>query len=117
MKRYRHCAIGALPAHKALLGIDKLRFYDIDRAATRKALRSLACLGFDMTACATAQEASRAPTSSPPSHAVEGDPAGLRAIGRVQRRSDRDHHPLAPVNGKIVRRGRAEGPIVSFPVI
>jgi len=32
-------------------------------------------------------------------------------------RSDRDHHPLAPANGKIVRRGRNEGLIVSFPAI
>ncbi|BCG82280.1 hypothetical protein [Mesorhizobium sp. 113-3-3] len=57
MKRYRHCAIGALPAHKALLGIDKLRFYDSGRAAARKDPRNLACLGFDVTASATAQEA------------------------------------------------------------
>ncbi|WP_096455071.1 MULTISPECIES: ornithine cyclodeaminase [Mesorhizobium] len=44
-------------AFKALLGIDKLRLYDIDRSATQKCIRNLAGLGFDMTACATAQEA------------------------------------------------------------
>ncbi|MCR4266212.1 ornithine cyclodeaminase [Nitratireductor sp. ZSWI3] len=44
-------------AFKALLGIDRLRFFDIDRQATQKCLRNLAGLGFDMTACSTAQEA------------------------------------------------------------
>ena len=44
-------------AFKALLGIDRLRLYDIDRSATQKCIRNLAGLGFDMTACTTAQEA------------------------------------------------------------
>lgn len=44
-------------AFKALLGIDTLRLYDIDRSATEKCIRNLAGLGFDMTACTTAQEA------------------------------------------------------------
>ncbi|MBN9217335.1 MAG: ornithine cyclodeaminase [Mesorhizobium sp.] len=44
-------------AFKALLGVDKLRLHDIDPSATRKCMRNLAGLGFDMTACATAQEA------------------------------------------------------------
>jgi len=44
-------------AFKALLGIDTLRLYDIDRSATEKCIRNLAGLGFDMTACTTAQVA------------------------------------------------------------
>ncbi|ESZ30264.1 ornithine cyclodeaminase [Mesorhizobium sp. L2C084A000] len=44
-------------AFKALLGIDRLRLYDIDRKATEKCIRNLAGLGFDMVACGTAQEA------------------------------------------------------------
>ncbi|RUU74980.1 ornithine cyclodeaminase [Mesorhizobium sp. M7A.F.Ca.MR.362.00.0.0] len=44
-------------AFKALLGIDRLRLYDIDRTATQKCIRNLAGLGFDMVACGTAQEA------------------------------------------------------------
>ncbi|RUU53545.1 ornithine cyclodeaminase, partial [Mesorhizobium sp. M7A.T.Ca.TU.009.01.1.1] len=44
-------------AFKALLGVDRLRLYDIDRTATEKCIRNLAGLGFDMVACGTAQEA------------------------------------------------------------
>ena len=44
-------------AFKALLGIDTLRLYDIDPAATRKCMRNLAGLGFDVTACHSAHEA------------------------------------------------------------
>ena len=44
-------------AFKALLGVRKLRFYDIDRSATEKCIRNLAGLGFDMVACGNAQEA------------------------------------------------------------
>ncbi|AMX96861.1 ornithine cyclodeaminase [Mesorhizobium sp. M7A.F.Ca.US.014.04.1.1] len=44
-------------AFKALLGVDRLRLYDIDRSATEKCIRNLAGLGFDMVACGTAQEA------------------------------------------------------------
>jgi len=43
-------------AFKAL-GIRKLRLHDIDPSATRKCMRNLAGLGFEITACATAQEA------------------------------------------------------------
>ncbi|ACA16310.1 Ornithine cyclodeaminase [Methylobacterium sp. 4-46] len=38
-------------AFKALLGIDRLRLYDIDPAATAKCLRNLAGLGFDLQPC------------------------------------------------------------------
>lgn len=44
-------------AFKALLGIDKLRLYDIDRAASTKCLRNLDGLGFDITVCSTAEDA------------------------------------------------------------
>ncbi|EKF18279.1 ornithine cyclodeaminase [Nitratireductor pacificus] len=44
-------------AFKALLGIDRLRLYDIDHAASEKCLRNLAGLGFDMTVCGTAEDA------------------------------------------------------------
>ncbi|MER9852756.1 MULTISPECIES: ornithine cyclodeaminase [unclassified Mesorhizobium] len=44
-------------AFKALLGVDRLRLYDIDRKATEKCIRNLAGLGFNMVACGTAQEA------------------------------------------------------------
>lgn len=44
-------------AFKALLGVDRLRLYDIDPSATRKCLRNLAGHGFEMTACKSAQEA------------------------------------------------------------
>ncbi|WP_445504993.1 ornithine cyclodeaminase [Microvirga sp. G4-2] len=44
-------------AFKALLGIDRLRLYDIDRAASTKCARNLAGMGFDMTICSTIEEA------------------------------------------------------------
>lgn len=44
-------------AFKALLGVNKLRLYDIDSAATRKCLTNLAGWGFEMVACTTGQEA------------------------------------------------------------
>ena len=44
-------------AFKALLGIDKLRLYDIDRSASEKCASNLAAKGFDITICATGQEA------------------------------------------------------------
>ncbi|MDX8446239.1 ornithine cyclodeaminase [Mesorhizobium captivum] len=44
-------------AFKALLGIDKLRLYDIDRSASEKCARNLAAKGFDITICSTGQDA------------------------------------------------------------
>jgi ornithine cyclodeaminase len=44
-------------AFKAVLGIDKLRLYDIDPEATRKCARNLAAYGFEITACATPEDA------------------------------------------------------------
>lgn len=44
-------------AFKALLGVDRLRLYDIDPAATRKCMRNLAGLGFDVTPCRSVREA------------------------------------------------------------
>ncbi|MBR0645344.1 ornithine cyclodeaminase [Plastoroseomonas hellenica] len=44
-------------AFKALLGVDRLRLFDIDAAASRKCLRNLAGLGFDIRVCASAQDA------------------------------------------------------------
>jgi len=44
-------------ACKALLGIDRLRLYDIDPAATGKCLRNLEGFGFEMVPCASSQEA------------------------------------------------------------
>jgi ornithine cyclodeaminase len=44
-------------AFKALLGIDRLRLYDIDAAATRKCLRNLAGLGFDIQVAASVADA------------------------------------------------------------
>ncbi|MER9133183.1 ornithine cyclodeaminase [Mesorhizobium sp. M0768] len=44
-------------AFKALLGIDRLRLYDIDRSASEKCARNLASKGFDITICATGQDA------------------------------------------------------------
>lgn len=44
-------------AFKSLLGVDRLRLFDIDAAASRKCLRNLDGLGFDITLCASAQEA------------------------------------------------------------
>src|SRR3954469_17816861 len=44
-------------AFKALLGIDRLRLYDIDRSASTKCVRNLAGYGFDITVCSTIEEA------------------------------------------------------------
>ncbi len=44
-------------AFKALLGVTKLRLYDIDAAATRKCAGNLAGLGFDVACCASTGEA------------------------------------------------------------
>ena len=44
-------------AFKALLGIKKLRLYDIDPAATSKCIRNLEGMGFDIVTCASGQEA------------------------------------------------------------
>ena len=44
-------------AFKAMLGIDRLRLYDIDRSASAKCVRNLAGYGFDITMCSTIEEA------------------------------------------------------------
>ncbi|MBU1312390.1 MAG: ornithine cyclodeaminase [Alphaproteobacteria bacterium] len=44
-------------AFHALLGIDRLRLYDIDAAATERCMTNLEGLGLDIRACATAEEA------------------------------------------------------------
>jgi ornithine cyclodeaminase len=44
-------------AFRAILGIDKLRLYDIDPAATEKCRRNLAPLGFSIAVCRSGQEA------------------------------------------------------------
>jgi len=44
-------------AFKAALGVDRLRLYDIDPAATAKCQANLAAFGFDIVVCASAQEA------------------------------------------------------------
>jgi ornithine cyclodeaminase len=44
-------------AFKALIGADRLRLYDIDRAASSKCVRNLAGLGFDIAVCGTIEEA------------------------------------------------------------
>jgi ornithine cyclodeaminase len=44
-------------AFKAMLGIDTLRLYDIDPAATHKCAGNLAKFGFKITPCASAEEA------------------------------------------------------------
>lgn len=50
------CEFQAL-AFRALLGINKLRLYDIDPAATEKATRNLRAQGFEITACTSGQVA------------------------------------------------------------
>ena len=42
---------------KALVGVDRLRLYDIDRWASEKCAVNLARYGFDLTICASAEEA------------------------------------------------------------
>ncbi len=44
-------------AFKALLGVTRLRLYDIDRTASEKCSRNLAGQGFDITICASGEEA------------------------------------------------------------
>lgn len=44
-------------AFKAILGVDQLRLYDIDPAASEKCRRNLAGQGFDIVICQTAQDA------------------------------------------------------------
>jgi ornithine cyclodeaminase len=44
-------------AFKSVLGIDRLRLYDIDAGATRKCQRNLAGYGFDIVAARSAEEA------------------------------------------------------------
>jgi ornithine cyclodeaminase len=44
-------------AFKALLGVDRLRLYDIDRAASLKCLRNLAGFGFETVLCGSIEEA------------------------------------------------------------
>jgi ornithine cyclodeaminase len=50
------CEFQAL-AFKALLGVEAVRLYDIDPAATRKAARNLGVAGLQVTACRSAEEA------------------------------------------------------------
>ena len=44
-------------AMRAVCGVDTLRLYDIDSAATEKAVRNLSSQGFNLVACATPEEA------------------------------------------------------------
>ncbi|SEQ92970.1 ornithine cyclodeaminase [Faunimonas pinastri] len=44
-------------AFKSLLGIDKLRLYDIDASASQKCRRNLAGFGLDVTICGSVEEA------------------------------------------------------------
>ncbi|MEP4104462.1 MAG: ornithine cyclodeaminase [Nitratireductor sp.] len=44
-------------AFKALVGVERLRLFDIDRDATRRCARNLAGRGFDITLCGGPQEA------------------------------------------------------------
>ncbi len=44
-------------AFRAICGVDRLRLYDIDGAATEKMMLNLNGLGFDLTACGTPEEA------------------------------------------------------------
>ncbi|RMC62499.1 ornithine cyclodeaminase [Sinorhizobium meliloti] len=44
-------------AFKAILGVDKLRLYDIDPSATARCQKNLVGVGFEITACASSQEA------------------------------------------------------------
>ena len=44
-------------AFKSLLGVDRLRLYDIDASATRKCARNLAGLGFTIEECSSVEEA------------------------------------------------------------
>ncbi|THK36732.1 ornithine cyclodeaminase [Ensifer sp. MPMI2T] len=44
-------------AFKAILGVDRLRLYDIDPSATARCQKNLAGMGFAITACSSSQEA------------------------------------------------------------
>ncbi len=44
-------------AFKAILGVDKLRLYDLDSGATAKCMRNLEGAGFDIVACKSVEEA------------------------------------------------------------
>ncbi len=44
-------------AMRAICGVDRLRLYDVDAGATRKAMANLQGLGFELVACATPEEA------------------------------------------------------------
>ncbi|ATU95539.1 ornithine cyclodeaminase [Phyllobacterium zundukense] len=44
-------------AFKAILGVDKLRLYDIDPSATARCQKNLAGMGFEIKACSSSQEA------------------------------------------------------------
>ncbi len=44
-------------AFKAILGVNRLRLYDIDPAATRKCARNLSGMGLQIASCASAEEA------------------------------------------------------------
>ena len=46
-------------AFRGVLGIDRLRVYDVDPAATAKLVRNLVPLGFDVVVCDSAAEAAR----------------------------------------------------------
>jgi len=50
------CEFQAL-AFRAICGINRLRLYDIDPAATAKAMRNLSAQGFDVTACTSGAQA------------------------------------------------------------
>ena len=57
------CEFQAL-AFKALCGIDAVRLYDIDPAATKKAARNLGSAGLKVVSCGSSEEAISAPGSS-----------------------------------------------------
>lgn len=44
-------------AFKAILGVDKLRLYDVDASATARCQRNLAGMGFEIKACTSSQHA------------------------------------------------------------
>jgi ornithine cyclodeaminase len=44
-------------AFKAVLGVDRIRLFDIDAAASRKCARNLAGMGFEIAICGSAEEA------------------------------------------------------------
>lgn len=46
-------------AFRAVLGVDRLRIFDVDPAASEKFVRNLGSRGFDITVCSSAAEAAR----------------------------------------------------------